>query len=63
MLHFREQTGDGMNKIELTEDQLKAMLRDAFNAGCAFTVGSHKDFKQTHPNCNEFVDKYVKGIE
>ena len=52
-----------MRKIELTEEQLKAMLRDAFNAGCAFTVGSHKDFKQTHPNCSEFVDKYVKGIE
>ena len=52
-----------MNKIELTEEQLKAMLIDAFNAGCAFTVGSHKDFKQIHPNCYECIDKYVKEIE
>ncbi len=52
-----------MNKIELTEEQLKAMLKDAFNAGSAWTVGTHKDFKQCHPNCEEFVDKYVKEIE
>jgi len=49
-----------MNKTELTEERLKMMLKDAFNAGCAFTVGSHKDFKQIHPSYPEFIDKYIR---
>ena len=36
-----------------SEKQLEA----AFNAGCAYTVGSHKDLKQIHPNFQEWKAK------
>ena len=36
-----------------SDEQLEA----AFNAGCAYTVGSHKDLKQIHPNFQEWKAK------
>ena len=36
-----------------SEKQLEA----AFNAGCAYTLGSHKDLKQIHPNFQEWKAK------
>jgi hypothetical protein len=37
-------------------------LIDAFHAGEAYAVGSHKDFKQIHPNCGEYVSKTTKSL-
>ena len=36
-----------------SDEQLEA----AFNAGCAYTVGSHKNLKQIHPNFQEWKAK------
>jgi hypothetical protein len=31
------------------------MLRDAFDAGVARAIASHRDFRQTHPSREEYV--------
>ena len=33
-------------------------LEKAFNAGSAFATGSHKDFKQTHPDFKEWFEQF-----
>ncbi len=50
----------GAGHYELDHSALQEILKDAFNAGCAYTIGSHKDFKQTHHNCSEFMESYIK---
>ena len=35
-------------------------LLKTFDAGCAYTVGSHKDFKQSHPNRKQWVESLKK---
>ena len=42
-----------------SEKQLEA----TFNAGCAYTLGSHKDLKQIHPNFQEWKAKLKKKNE
>ena len=42
-----------------SDEQLEA----AFNAGCAYTVGSHKDLKQIHPNFQAWNAKLKKKTE
>lgn len=41
-------------KKEITEET-KELLKKAFNAGCAFTVGGHKNFIQVNPNFNNWL--------
>lgn len=38
----------------------KKDLQEAFNAGSTYAVSIHKDFKQIHPNFNEWVKQYKK---
>ncbi len=40
--------GNCIHLTELGMIDLRNALRKAFQAGCAYAVGSHKDFKQTH---------------
>ena len=30
-------------------------IKKAFNAGCSYTIGSHENFKQIHPNKKEYI--------
>jgi len=43
----------------------QADIEKAFDAGCAYTIGSHKEFEQTHPNKEEYLKQAnsIKVIE
>lgn len=30
-------------------------IEKAFDAGCAYTIGGHKDFKQIHPDKKNYI--------
>jgi len=38
----------------------KEVLKAFWYAGCAFTIGSHKDFKQTHLDFDQFYEQFKK---
>ena len=38
----------------------KKLVSDAFDAGSAWAVGGHKDFKQTHKNKQEYIKEVLK---
>jgi hypothetical protein len=42
-----------MKKVEKV--YTKEDMKKCWNAACAYTVGSHVDFKQTHPNFKEWI--------
>lgn len=52
---------DGILKEELRpaanqiETLIKQEIGEAFEAGCAFTIGSHESFKQSHPNKQQYI--------
>lgn len=39
----------------MTKEEIIKEIKKAFRAGCAYTIGSHKDFKQIHPNESEYI--------
>lgn len=57
-------------QIEILEEILSQStplipeIEKAFYAGCSYTIGSHENFKQTHPNKKEYISnlKYEKFI-
>lgn len=54
---------DKINFITDTECNFEKMyqsLKDCWKAACAYTIGSHKDFKQTHPNFEEWFNQLKK---
>lgn len=46
--------------IVLTIEELIVLLEKSFDAGSAYTIGSHKDFKQIHPNKEEFIKSIIE---
>lgn len=46
--------------LKILNDKDKKILKEAWNAGCAYTTGSHKDFKQIHPNFDEWFEQHKK---
>jgi len=42
------------HQIERNKEDFKTF----WDAACAFTIGSHKDFKQTHLDFEEFYQKF-----
>ncbi len=46
--------------VEKGDTYTEEDLREAFSAGCAFTIGSHKDFQQTHPDFKEWLNNKNK---
>ena len=37
-------------------------IKKAFNAGCAYTIGSYKDFKQIHPDKKNYISNLKLDI-
>ena len=52
-----------LNRITELEAQNKEMLGKAFDAGVAYALASHKDFKQIHPNKQQFLAALSGGEE
>lgn len=50
---------------ELTKDKLFTIedMKKAFETGCAYTLGSYKDFQQIHPNKTEFIQSILPKTE
>lgn len=46
----------------VTSNFVFELLEKSFDAGSAYATGSHKDFKQTHPNKKEFIEQIKKEI-
>lgn len=40
----------------MTTITVEAIVRDAFNEGCAYTVGSHKLMQQIHKDLNQYLN-------
>lgn len=47
--------------IVLTIEELIVLLEKSFDAGSAYTIASHKDFKQIHPNKEEFIKSIIEN--
>jgi len=41
--------------------RLQDLLPKAFDAGCAYAIGSHRDFKQIHPTRDEWVKQALEA--
>jgi hypothetical protein len=35
-------------------------MKECWYAACAYSIGSHKEFKQTHPNFKEWFEQFKK---
>jgi hypothetical protein len=44
---------------DMQEKRFKEVLKTFWDAGSAFTIGSHKDFKQTHLDFEQFYQKFI----
>lgn len=49
-------------KIEITREALSAIIENAFEAGGAFTIGSHMHFNQVHPDRITYREKVIKEL-
>ena len=47
--------GKRIEELEAERDRLRGLLPQAFDAGFARAIGSHIDFKQTHPSRDDWV--------
>ena len=48
-------------KVELSKLYTNENMKECWNAACAYTVGSHKDFKQIHPNFDDWIKQHKKN--
>jgi len=46
-----------MAKQQVKINRLRSLVSAAWDAGCAYTVGSHENFQQTHPDKQEWMSK------
>jgi hypothetical protein len=42
--------------IKIEYQDLEPIVKDAYNAGSAYTIGSHEFMKQTHKNLNDYLN-------
>ena len=43
--------------IQMEREQKREQIYKAFDAGSAYAIGSHADFKQTHPNKEQYYEQ------
>ncbi len=41
-------------------ERMYQSMKECWYAACAYNVGSHKEFKQTHPNFKEWFEQFKK---
>jgi hypothetical protein len=45
---------------EWQAERMYQSMKECWYAACAYSVGSHKEFKQTHPNFKEWFEQFKK---
>lgn len=55
-----DQLEDQIDRLKNENDRLRDLIPQAWQAGQAWLMGSHKDFKQTHPTAREWMEQ--KGL-
>jgi len=43
--------------LQMEREQKREQIYKAFDAGSAYAIGSHADFKQTHPNKEQYYEQ------
>jgi hypothetical protein len=49
-----------INGAEWQAERMYQSMKECWYAACAYSIGSHKEFKQTHPNFKEWFEQFKK---
>jgi len=50
------------DKLQLSEPDLRKIIKDAFIAGATHTTSSLHYFKQIHPDYDEYVESVIQNL-